>query len=553
VFTINGLENNYLDISTMDLGIHLIRYDYTHAETGCAYVVEQTIEVVEELNTPIPVCENATTSEITFAWEAVENAEQYKLSFSIGEETETTQIVDATVTSFTLSDLNTNEEVAFNILAANDLCGETEIKTATCRTNDCPNVEVVFSNLQSSYCKNEGMINLQAQPNGGVFLLNNHSINNQLDVANLEAGNHILTYQYIDVSTNCSYTQSANIQIKDVPSKPIVICASTNLQCRTFTWEETENTLSYETTLYINGSERLTEIVTETTFTVCDLIQGDVAELQVLSQNNCGNSEKGVLACTFECSPIQTQILGLTENYCQNDETSSLLQGQPSGGVFSLLDGIPITEWQPSAYEVGFYTLVYTYTAEDGCEYQTTNNLEVLPLPSASFTTYDTTILEGESTTFTAESQENVDYTWYLDGVITANSVEYTFSSTDSGIYSISLEVLSNEGCIVASEPIEVLVEMSTTIETHPFFDSLQIQPNPAKDVLQVFLTSPSPTLAQLQWYNSQGKLVASESLRIEQNGWNHSVDVSNFAVGVYYLHLQTDEGIAVEKVLIVK
>lgn len=46
---------------------------------------------------------------------------------------------------------------------------------------------------------------------------------------------------------------------------------------------------------------------------------------------------------------------------------------------------------------------------------------------------------------------------------------------------------------------------------------------------------------------------MTTESLQIGQDGWKYWIDISDFAVGMYYLHLQTNKGIAVEKVLIVR
>ncbi|MEZ4883184.1 MAG: T9SS type A sorting domain-containing protein [Chitinophagales bacterium] len=98
-----------------------------------------------------------------------------------------------------------------------------------------------------------------------------------------------------------------------------------------------------------------------------------------------------------------------------------------------------------------------------------------------------------------------------------------------------------------------LLIDMNTAIEAYPFFETLQIHPNPATDLLQLSLNVSKSATAKLQWFNAQGKLVSTENLQITQNGWKHSVNVADFAVGMYYLYLQTDEGMVVDKVMVVR
>lgn len=100
----------------------------------------------------------------------------------------------------------------------------------------------------------------------------------------------------------------------------------------------------------------------------------------------------------------------------------------------------------------------------------------------------------------------------------------------------MTIEVVSPENC-------------ASTAENHSLH-SLQIHPNPTQNLLQISLSNPISTNASLQWYNAQGQLVARESVEIGGGEWVHSVD---FAVGVYYLHLRMDEGVVVEKVLVVR
>lgn len=101
----------------------------------------------------------------------------------------------------------------------------------------------------------------------------------------------------------------------------------------------------------------------------------------------------------------------------------------------------------------------------------------------------------------------------------------------------VTVEVVSLEDCANTAENLTL--------------HSLQIQPNPAHDFLQISLKTPKTTDASLQWYNAQGQRMATERVEIGAGQWRHSLEVADFSEGVYYLHLQTEEGVIVEKVLV--
>lgn len=97
------------------------------------------------------------------------------------------------------------------------------------------------------------------------------------------------------------------------------------------------------------------------------------------------------------------------------------------------------------------------------------------------------------------------------------------------------------------------LEDCANTAE-NPLLPTLQFYPNPAHDFLQISLTSPPmPAAASLQCYNAQGQLMHQEQVDIGGNKQSHLLEVVDFPEGVYYVHLRTDGGVVVEKVLVVR
>lgn len=558
-FTGIGIEGNEFNPSIAGVGTHIIQYNYTSSASECGYHSEKTVEVVEPLNMSIPVCTDITPTTMVFEWESIEGADGYELNYTIGGDETMSEALPSTTTDYTLTDLSENTEIVFNILAVSEICGESDVATVSCTTPFCPNITpIITTDLFSFYCNADAPIALVGTPSGGTFIINGEEVE-QFDPSATGLGNISILYEYTDLESGCTYASQVNTEVVSVTIAPTPQCTENSLNSVTFEWDTNLQLVeSYTVSYRINGGLSKQENLANDvhTFTIEDLQPSSFVELNLISSGLCGISEIGVANCsTKDCPALEVSLAELEPAYCHNDASIIVLQGEPAGGIFSLND-TPLEENQisPIDLQVGDYDLVYTFTDENNnCSYTESLSFEILATPMATFAASDTTILEGESITFTADEQEALTYIWRVDEVIVSSSANYTFTSENAGTYSVSLEVLSNDGCTAISDDFEVVVEMDTAIEVHPFFASLQVQPNPAKNLLQLSLNASSPTPAQLQWYNAQGKLVAAESLQIGQGKWHHSVNVSDFAVGVYYLHLQTEKGVVVEKVLVVR
>lgn len=75
---------------------------------------------------------------------------------------------------------------------------------------------ISFSTLKQQYCLNEGLITLNALPQGGTFVGNGVS-NNQIDITALGIGNHDLQYVFVNPE-NCVSTSEFVLTVNDTPS-----------------------------------------------------------------------------------------------------------------------------------------------------------------------------------------------------------------------------------------------------------------------------------------------------------------------------------------------
>jgi len=164
-----------------------------------------------------------------------------------------------------------------------------------------------------------------------------------------------------------------------------------------------------------------------------------------------------------------------------------------------------------------------------------------LPKPVAGFT-YLTNNL---TITVTDTSHDATSWYWnFGDGnADTVQNPVHTYDS--SGTYQITLIVwnLCQSDTVVYSLNIVGINEYS-------FDDIIQVFPNPGNNHIIIQIPASANTPKKIKLYNSQGKIVyQSKSDFIKQNSF--SIDVENYAAGIYTLELIFEQGIGHKKIVI--
>jgi hypothetical protein len=84
-----------------------------------------------------------------------------------------------------------------------------------------------------------------------------------------------------------------------------------------------------------------------------------------------------------------------------------------------------------------------------------------------------------------------------------------------------------------------------------PGVKSLNISPNPASDFVMVRAYNERSQQIQLVLTDMAGKSLINESFAALKGNIEKSIDVSNFAAGMYFLTLKTAEGKTTQKVVV--
>ena len=76
----------------------------------------------------------------------------------------------------------------------------------------------------------------------------------------------------------------------------------------------------------------------------------------------------------------------------------------------------------------------------------------------------------------------------------------------------------------------------------------IEIYPNPTRDVVNVLFRSEQEQLLEIQLLNTLGKNMYQEVIDFEVPTYFNSLDLSNYARGMYLIKVKTTEGIQYHK-----
>lgn len=181
------------------------------------------------------------------------------------------------------------------------------------------------------------------------------------------------------VDGDCSNTITQSFMVNSLLVQPIVICESTTENSVTFSWNDVGGTGDYIVSVIINNTPLPTDNVSNTTYTVGSLSPGDNVVINVVAVGGiCGNSSLAVASCTSQnCSDDDPTIDNLANSYCA-DEPSVVLSATPAGGIFTVdVTGAEITTFTPADYAGLSPTIFYSYTDDLGCNYTTSQLVQV--------------------------------------------------------------------------------------------------------------------------------------------------------------------------------
>ncbi len=550
IFSGDGISGNSFSPVLAGIGVHQITYSYTDVN-GCSASQTQTVTV----NALPAVSFSGLDAEYCIAASPVE------LTGSPEDGTFTGDGITGNI---------------FNPYAAG--FGAHQISYFYTDTNGCSasyvqNVSVngmpyVFiEGLNSGYCIDDGPVELTGIPEGGMF--SGYGVTgNIFNPALAGEGFHQITYLYVDTGSIGCFGEAEKLTM--VIGLPEVSFSGLNEQ------------------YCINDVPvELTGTPIEGTFSG-DGISGNIFDPAVAGTgvhqitytytDPFGCSASQVQSVTINALPV-VSFSGLNTQCYMNADTFALT-GTPSEGVFSG-NGILDNEFIPALAGLGTHEITYSYTDQNGCSNSQTQSVTVNELPMISFGSPESEYYVNDpgalnlelsylNTTppncynncngYASVNEPQIGgtppytYNWYKEynnryiEINNSNSNEITQLCT--GKYRVNITDNENSSRL---KYFYINCENSNRPKNSIDFaheNYMLVYPNPVKDILIIELHFMEETQGEINILNILGKRV----MKVKQGNLNTEkieVNISDLAGGIYYVQVNAENDILLERVVI--
>jgi hypothetical protein len=266
----------------------------------------------------------------------------------------------------------------------------------------------------------------------------------------------------------------------------------------------------------------------------------------VFDQNTCEGTDS--INITFEAMPIS--ILEDTATICGLDNEILLTASSNTGYDFLWSTGSTGAAILVNTTDLGGSTGYVSVSIANliGCTTYDSAYVHFREIPTP-FIGNDTTVCWNKTIVLDAGSGYLV-YTWSTGESTQTISLDSTVFYIGSN--EVTVEVTNTENC-TNSDTIALEVDICTGILTPELrFENINVFPNPSNGYVVIELTGLQNKEYHLGVYNSVGAIVFDENF--ENNGakkqtWN--LDLSSRAKGVYFIQLQSERGIRVERLVV--
>jgi hypothetical protein len=317
-------------------------------------------------------------------------------------------------------------------------------------------------------------------------------------------------------AAGCQNTASTTINVEENPIVEITASATTICSGNTVTLNATEG-LAYA---WSNGESSAS----------INVMPSSNITYSATGTNDAGCSTTASIDIEVLTTP--TLVITTTDDAICNGTSTTITASGADNFEWNIGNTEPSITVQPTL------TTVYTVTGtnDNGC--QTTGSQEILvqQIPEIAFI--------EPITTFCLNSPEYTIEVLPANGEFSGPGMNgTTFNPAAAGVGTHTIQYYYSNGACEATSDLEITVDacISTNdIET----TSTSIYPNPANDLLTIDGLMGSNTL---QIINEQGQII------FNQRTFNakHTIELQGLTSGIYYLKIQSDQGVQFKKVVV--
>lgn len=245
------------------------------------------------------------------------------------------------------------------------------------------------------------------------------------------------------------------------------------------------------------------------------------------ADNGCEASESFTIDYTVNMSMTET----ITQPTCDDTQDGEITVNATGGNniTYQWTGGPSAATW--SGIGNGTYTV--TATDDNGCEVSGSFTLDANPVaPAAGFTNN----ANGLVVDFFNSSTNATSYSWDFDDGNTSIDFNPSHTYASAGTYNVCLTAISACDESTVCQEITVSEDVSSINEEN-IDELIAVFPNPSSD--EVTLEVRAAGVTQVVFYDAAGKQVST----VQIGNINTTVSVSTWNNGIYFYHLQDENG----------
>lgn len=253
---------------------------------------------------------------------------------------------------------------------------------------------------------------------------------------------------------------------------------------------------------------------------------------------------------TITSSPIVVTFTGLDPNgYCEGDSPATLT-GSPAGGSFSG-SGITGNQFNPDSAGVGTFMIVYNVTDSNGCSGSDTQTVSVISGASIGSLNGPIVVQPNQSYVYQVAANNGSNYQWIVTGgTVTAqanNVASINWGAGPTGTLTL-IETTAN-GC-TDTLTVTIYIGIVSVSELATEY-GLNLYPNPVRTELYLELPGEVNENLSIEIWNSLGQVVFQQKISSGSNNFRQTLNVSDWAKGLYLVSIVGDRGIDLRKIVV--
>jgi hypothetical protein len=233
---------------------------------------------------------------------------------------------------------------------------------------------------------------------------------------------------------------------------------------------------------------------------------------------------------TINALPV-VSISGAAASYCINGADVTLT-GSPAGGTFTG-NGMAGNVFTPATAGLGPHTITYSYTDPNGCSGSATQNINVNAIPTVSISGLNNAYILADPTVVMTGSPAGGTFSG--PGV---TGSKFSPPGAGTGTHTIVYIYSDGNGCMNAICQ-SVVVSQFVALEEHKMGNGeMAVYPNPGNGKYTLTFDGHDQAV-KIRVMNSLGQVIYIESHDQYKGMYNKTIDLSQFANGVYSLIIE--------------